>query len=258
LLILSQFVWVPRVMGREGHSGDLLGGPSTAGVMSAYKPGAWLDQPASGLTLGPANAPIRIEEFTDFQCPFCGRAHRVMLEVVKEFSGKVHLVHRDFPLDDHCNPAIPERFHENACNASFHARCAADQDSYWPFETMLFEHQKQLDDRTMLSIATKLGLNAGKLKVCVQAPGTREAVLRDIQEGIARGVQGTPTCFVNGEALVGAHPIEFWEQKIQSLLDAVESPAASASASSSAAPEGSAPSAPPPPASGSATPATHE
>ena len=252
VLLLSQFVWVPRVMGREGQSGDLLG-TSAAGIASSYKPGAWLDQPASGLTLGPANAPIRIEEFTDFQCPFCGRAHKVMLEVVKRFPGKIHLVHRDFPLDHNCNPAIPERFHENACNAAFHARCAADQDYYWPFETMLFEHQRQLDDRTLLSIASKLGLNANKMKACAQSPGTRESIVRDIQEGIARGVQGTPTCFVNGEALVGAHPMEFWEQKIQSLLDQAKRPAASGSASAAAAPTVSAP--PAPPTSGSAEPA---
>ena len=235
LLVLSQFLWIPRMLGREAHAAN----ESRPAAVENAKAGTWLDQPASRNTLGPVNATIQIEEFTDFQCPFCGRAHEVMLEVVKKYPGSIHLVHRDFPLDHHCNPGIQEPFHPDACGAAFFARCAADQDLYWPFEAMLFHNQRKLKKAAMLSFATTVGLDTDKMSACIMAKTTHEAVLADIEEGIKRGISGTPTFFVNGEAIVGARPVEFWDEKIQSLLGG--GPATSASAATTTPPPSSAP-----------------
>lgn len=233
LVALSQFYWVPRVMGREAHAAS----PQPPAATGA-KPGIWLGQTVSRNTLGPENAPIRIEEFTDFQCPFCGRAHDVMLEVVKKHPGKIHLVHRDFPLDHNCNPGITEQFHPDACGAAFFARCAAEQDLYWPFEAMLFHNQRKLKKASMMSFAEQVGLDTTKMETCIKASTTHEAVLADISEGLKRRISGTPTFFVNGEAIEGARPVEFWDEKIQSLL---ANPSGSSSAPTGSAPTGSAP-----------------
>jgi len=241
LVVLSQFFWVPRIMGREAHAANASDPPPAATNANV---GSWMGLPASRNTLGPVNAPIRIEEFTDFQCPFCGRAHDVMLEVVRKHPGKIHLVHRDFPLDHHCNPGIERRFHPDACKAAYFARCASNQDLFWPYEAMLFHHQRQLKKAPMLSFAKQVGLDEEKMKACVALETTREAVLADIKEGIERGISGTPTFFVNGEAIVGARPMEFWEQKLQSLLgeDATETSSSSSTPSMPTAEPGPSPS----------------
>ncbi len=226
LIGLSQFLWVPRVFEREAHAAN-----DATPLLDAReaKVGTWRGLPASGKTLGPADAPIRIEEFTDFQCPFCSRAHEVIVQVVEKYPGKIHLMHRDYPLDHNCNPAVPEPFHPDACAAAFFARCAADQDLFWPYESLLFHNQRKLKKAAMLSFAEQVGLDLEKMKACVQSDTTHKTVLADIEEGMKRGITGTPAFFVNGEAIVGARPIEFWDEKIQSLLN--PKPAASSSAS---------------------------
>ncbi len=255
ILGLSQFLWVPRIFGRPAHAADPA---ETLAAVSNAKVGTWRGLPASRNTLGPVNAPIRIEEFTDFQCPFCGKAHEVMLEVITRYPGKIHLIHRDYPLDHNCNPAIQEPFHPDACAAAFFSRCAAEQDLYWPYEALLFQNQRKLKKAAMLSFAETVGLDTAKMNACVMSKTTHQAVLADIEEGIKRGVAGTPAFFVNGEAIVGARPIEFWEEKIQQLLR--EGTPAGSAASASASPPASASASPPasasatPPASASATP----
>ena len=205
VLALSQLFWVPPIFERPSQ-----------------KPTAPIDfdgMPASRNTLGPPEAPIRIEEFTDFQCPYCGQAHRVMLDLMKRNPGKIHLIHRDFPLDHKCNPAIKEPFHPDACEAAYFARCAADQDKYWPFEALLFHEQKKLKPAAMYSFAEKVGIDRNKLAACVASDTTHQAVLADINEGSKRGVLGTPAFFVNGEMISGLRPIEFWQEKIEQLLN---------------------------------------
>jgi protein-disulfide isomerase/uncharacterized membrane protein len=247
---LSQFLWVPRIFGREAHAAN---DAKPLLEVGDAKVGTWRGLPASGKTLGPADAPIRIEEFTDFQCPFCSRAHDVMLQVVEKYPGKIHLMHRDYPLDHNCNPAVPEPFHPDACAAAFFARCAADQDLFWPYESLLFHNQRKLKKAAMLSFAEQAGLDLDKMNACVQSETTHKAVLADIEEGMKRGITGTPAFFVNGEAIVGARPIEFWDEKIRSLLH--PEPAASSSAALSASPPTSA-SAPPALPTASAPPAS--
>jgi len=229
LLALSQVMWMPEIVESDaGVSSD-----SKASEVQAND-GSWRGEPVSRQTLGQVNAPVQIEEFTDFQCPFCGRAHHVLLELVQRYPGKIHLVHRDYPLDKSCNPTISEAFHPDACNAAYFALCASEQNLYWPFEETLFANQRKLNDAFMLSAGESLGLDPSKLRTCVQAPSTRAAVLEDIREGIKRKIEGTPTVFLNGEPIVGAKPIDFWTAKIDAILGAARSdmaPPVSAAAS---------------------------
>jgi predicted DsbA family dithiol-disulfide isomerase len=179
--------------------------------------GAWSGLPTAGQTIGPPDAPLKIEEFTDFQCPHCGNAHTVMMEVLRRFPGKIHLVHRDFPLDLACNPMVKHPMHPHACEAARYARCAAQQGKYWPYEELLFENREQLGEGNLKALARRVGLDLDRLERCVRDPRTEQAVLDDINEGLRRKLGGTPTLFVNGEMMVGMRPLPYWEARIKRL-----------------------------------------
>jgi uncharacterized membrane protein len=195
---VSQFFWAGPLFRSHG------GGPS----------GAWEGLPVAGLSIGPKDAPVQIEEFTDFQCPHCGDAHRIMMEMLRRYPGKIHLQHRDFPLDMACNPMLKREFHPHACRAALYARCAGRQDRYWPYEELLFENREQLFEDNLRALANRVGLDRPKLDACLADPGTMQSLQDDINEGIRRKIHGTPTLFVNGERQVGLPPAGFWEKKL--------------------------------------------
>lgn len=209
-LAISQFFWVPRLLHADAK-------PPETKVAEA-----WHGLPTAGLTLGPKDAPITVEEFTDFECPYCSKAHHVMVRAVNAFRGKVYLVHRDFPLDMACHPMIQQRFHGFACQAAYYARCAGKQDKYWPYEAKLFENQQRLAAADLKGYAREIGLDLDRLAKCVESPATRAAVIEDIRLGLKRAMKGTPTFFVNGEMIVGLRPFEFWQSKFNALLQQAE------------------------------------
>ena len=196
---VSQFFWAaPLFRSRAG----------------ARQTGAWEGLPVAGLSVGPPNAPLQIEEFTDFQCPHCGDGHRVMMEMLRRYPGKIHLLHRDFPLDMACNPMLKREFHPQACRAALYARCSARQDRYWPYEELLFENREQLFEDNLRSLAADVGLDRKRLDACLADPGTMQALQTDINEGMQRKITGTPTIFVNGKKKVGMPPMSFWEKAL--------------------------------------------
>jgi protein-disulfide isomerase len=208
LLAVSQFFWVPRLLHASTrprpahHEGDPV----------------WKSLQFSGATLGPKDAPVVIEEFTDFECPHCGKAHRVMIRLLRQFPGKIHLIHRDYPLDNACNPILSGPFHRSACRAAFYARCAAQQDRYWPFEKLVFDNQDRLGRSDLERYARQAGLDPVRLGACVRNPHTRQAVVADIRRGVSKKMEGTPTFFINGEMVVGSRPLSFWVEKVSEHL----------------------------------------
>jgi len=203
VLGVSQFFWLPRLLHRDARR------PVQAGASQA-----WHGLPAEGLTIGPPDAPVKIEEFTDFECPFCGRAHEAMMQILQQFPGKIHLVHRDYPLDMACNPRIRRPFHRHACQAAYYARCAGEQGKYWPYEALLFRNRERLEHDDLLGYARQLGLDLTRMRACVRDERTFQAVRADLKLGVRHKISGTPTVFVNGEMVVGLYPPEFWIKKI--------------------------------------------
>jgi protein-disulfide isomerase len=121
-------------------------------------------------------------------------------------------------MDHACNPLLDRPFHPYACQAAIYARCAQQQNRYWPFEELLFENRERLEARQLQAYAKKAGLDTQALAQCVKKPSTLEAITKDIQLGLERKLQGTPTFFVNGQPIVGLKDDSFWQKKIQSLL----------------------------------------
>jgi protein-disulfide isomerase len=195
---LSQFFWMPRLL--------------PAGVK--MERGLWNGLTSAGLTLGPADAPLRIEVFTDYQCPFCDKANDALLSVAAKHPNAVYIRHRDFPLDMACNPTLDRPFHPNACEAARYARCAAAQNRFWAMDELLFLNQATLAEPDLRRLAAEAGLDPVRLDRCLADPATLRAIQVDIREGAKRGVEGTPAFFVNGEMVVGFKPAAYWEQRI--------------------------------------------
>jgi protein-disulfide isomerase len=177
------------------------------------------DREATSLSLGPSEAKVQIEDFTDYQCPYCKRSHDVMMELLRRFPGKIRYTHRDFPLDSACNPRAKSSFHPVACLAAYYARCAARQEKFQRMDANLFQENTVLDEDGLEAAARRAGLDRKKLEPCLAQPRTRKEIQDDLRDGAARGVVGTPTAFVNGEKVTGLRTIEVWEEKVRALLE---------------------------------------
>jgi protein-disulfide isomerase len=161
--------------------------------------------------LGDPNAPVTIIEFSDYECPFCGRFYSQTLPQIKSNyidTGKVKLVYRDFPLS----------FHQMAEPSALAANCAADQDKFWEFHDKAFENQGSLSEATLTAWAQELGLEMNAWNECRRDPQRREEIRSDLRDGTAAGVQGTPAFFVNGQLISGAQPFQAFEQLIEAEL----------------------------------------
>jgi protein-disulfide isomerase len=167
-----------------------------------------LDLPASAPSTGPASAPVTIVEFADYQCPYCHRAQGVIDEVLARYSGKVRLVHLDFPLDGHPG-AVP---------AARAARCAGEQGRFWEYHRNLMTARGSLDEADLKGRASALHLSASAFGACLSSGRHDAAIQASLRQGEELGVTGTPAYFVNGRMLSGARPIESFAELIDAEL----------------------------------------
>ena len=143
------------------------------------------DDPARG----PVAAPVTIVMFGDFQCPTCSRTYPVLQKVIAEFPSKIRFVERDFPL---------ENIHENAFRAAIAADAANAQGKFWEYGEFLYSHQDALDAASLKKYAEQLGLNVHQFEIDSNSEKFAAEVRKDMADGVAYGVTGTPTIFVNG------------------------------------------------------------
>jgi protein-disulfide isomerase len=142
------------------------------------------DQP----TKGNPNAPVTIIEFTDFQCPSCGRTQPIIEQVVHEMGDKVRLVVRDFPLDQH-------QFAQKAAEA---AEAARAQGKYWEYTAILFKNQNELGVPKLKEYAGQIGLDQARFDRELDSGQYAALVKRDLRDGGTIGVSSTPSIYVNG------------------------------------------------------------
>jgi protein-disulfide isomerase len=159
--------------------------------------------------IGPADAPITIVEFSDYQCPFCRRWHNEVYEpLLAAYPGQIRLVYRHFPLTS---------IHPDAMSAAEAAMCAGEQDAYWQFHEKLFASET-LGNNTYIQYAQDLGLNMSTFESCLSDHKYQEAVQADSDFAVNLGIRSTPTFFINGLAIVGAQPLEVFKQVIDKEL----------------------------------------
>jgi protein-disulfide isomerase len=158
---------------------------------------------------GPANAPIELVEFSDFQCPYCFRATPTVKQVLSAYGDKIHFVYRHYPLPNH----------PNARPAAEAAACAADQGKFWPFHDRLFQDPSKLSQSDLKHDAADLGLDTAKFDGCVDSHKLKAVVDADLQAGLEAGVDGTPAFFINGRMLSGAQPFDVFKRIIDEEIE---------------------------------------
>jgi protein-disulfide isomerase/uncharacterized membrane protein len=151
---------------------------------------------------GPAEAPIRVVEFSDFLCPYCRQIAGAFAGYIPQSGNRVVVYFKNYPLDNTCNTSLKQAVHTGACNVALGAICANDQGKFWAYHDRVFSApptNPQVSD--VVSMAREAGLDAGALESCVNNPATRQRLGAEIAEGVQAQVQGTPTLFINGKKL---------------------------------------------------------
>ncbi len=160
--------------------------------------------------LGPAEAPITIIEFSDYECPYCQKWHvQVWPQIQETYGDQVRLVYRDFPLTS---------IHANATPAAAAANCAREQEQYWEFNELLFSNRYRLSKSSYQLYAEELGLDMPAFNECLDSGRHNEEVQADFDFAASLGVRSTPTFFVNGIPVVGAQPYEVFADLIEKEL----------------------------------------
>lgn len=138
---------------------------------------------------GPANAPVTIIMFSDFQCPACAGTHPELKRVMAEYPGKIKLAVRDFPL---------ESIHPEAFGAAVAANAAHAQGKFLEYIEILYASQEALDAASLRKYAERVGLDLKRFDADIAKPEYAAEVRKDLADGAKLGVGGTPTIFVNG------------------------------------------------------------
>jgi len=142
--------------------------------------------------LGPADAPVVLVEYGDYQCPHCGRAHAVLQQVLAELGDAVRFIFRNFPLSESHPDA--DAAAEAAESVAAHGGNAA----FWDMHDILYENQDALSVDDLLGYAAAAGVDAGAVADDLSSGAQRWRVRDDVRSGERSGVTGTPTFFVNG------------------------------------------------------------
>lgn len=156
-------------------------------------------------SMGDPNAPIKVEEFSDFQCPYCRLfADEEETAIIDKYvnTGKVYFTYTSFSFLDG-NGLDGES--KSAAQAAY---CAADQGKFWEYHDILFANQNSENagdfaDKRLIAFAEKLGLDMDEFRGCFNGNTYRQQVLDDLARGRSLGVSATPTFFVNGTKVQG-------------------------------------------------------
>jgi len=201
LLLILALVW--RYIPRDAPGTPPQPSPEeTAAITIAnfeQMPRQTIEVSAADFTLGPADAPVTIVEFSDFQCPYCRVGAETVRGILTKHPEEVRLVFKNFPIDTACHDELQRQLHPLACKAALLARCAGQwkPDLFWKTHDALFR-TSELSEEILGEIATALSLEIGALNRCMESPEALQKVKEDITLARKLGVTGTPTFFVNG------------------------------------------------------------
>lgn len=232
-LIVSGSIFSVRTGGEKISGGGSLLLPQPENGGAPDSPGQKSDGPVKisvddDPVLGDKNAPVTLIEFSDYECPFCKRSFDQLLPEIKKTyidTGKLKLVYRDFPLS----------FHANAQKEAEAAECARAQGNdvtYFKYHDQIFTQTTSNGTGLALTqlpvIAKNLGLNVDQFQACLDSGKFKNEVDKDVADGIAAGVSGTPTWIIGassedgmitGNLIVGAQPFAAFKTVIDEILN---------------------------------------
>ncbi len=191
--------------GRYALSTDKLGVPA----------GKFLSLPEikeGDIQTGPADAKVKIVEYSDFQCPYCRLLHPAVNQVLNDYKDKVQFSYKQFPLD----------FHPQANNAALASECANEQGKFSAYADNLFAKQdewtKTEGTQKFKDYAVRFGLKSGQFNDCLDSKKYQDKINADTEEGKKFGVTGTPGTFINDQFFGGAVPAEELKKAIDAEL----------------------------------------
>jgi protein-disulfide isomerase len=158
---------------------------------------------------GPANAPVTLTEYGDYQCPYCGEAYSIVKQLQQKFGNNLRFVFRNFPL---------AQIHAHAEVAAEAAEAAGAQNKFWEMHDYLYEHQDKLAAPQLIAAAKPLGLDVERFTDDLNQHAYAERVREDFLSGVRAGVNGTPTFFINGVRHDGAWDLDSLSEAINAQL----------------------------------------
>ena len=159
--------------------------------------------------LGPATAPVTLVEYGDYECPFCGAAHKSVEQVLQVMGNDLRFAFRHFPLS---------QIHPHAYQAAEAAEAAGAQGRFWEMHDLLFENQDRLGLRDLIGYAGALGLDLERFVTDLRGHAHAGRLREDFLSGVRSGVNGTPTFFVNGLRHDGGYDVEVLLEALRSEL----------------------------------------
>jgi protein-disulfide isomerase len=166
-----------------------------------------LDRPLQGNL----RSKLVIVEFADFQCPYCTRVFPIIRETITKYDDDVLYIYRQFPVEN-----------ENSLMIAQASLCAHDQGKFWQLHDRLYTyHDAVFNDpgSVVPQLAQQAGVNMDEYRSCMSSEKFKSQVLEDADDGVATGVAGTPTFFINGNKIEGVITAAQWDQIIASALE---------------------------------------
>jgi protein-disulfide isomerase len=160
---------------------------------------------------GDPDAPILMVEYSDFECPFCGRWIDETYPSIDENyiqTGQVKLVFKHFPLS----------FHQNALPAALASECAHEQGMFWEMHDIIFANQESLSTANLKQWAADIGLDTEQFNGCFDSQKYADQIQQDMAEGIEEGISGAPGFIINGVVISGALPYESFTEVFDGML----------------------------------------
>ena len=162
---------------------------------------------------GNPQAPIKIIEHIDLQCPACANGSIILRDYIQRFPNKLYIQIKYFPLVS---------IHAHSIRSATFADCAALQGKFWPFLDRLMDQQSvwsksSAPDAEFFKIAQEIGLNENSLKSCIADPKIADKIYKDKEAASGLGIQSTPTYFINGKMIVGTKLLQEELNKLLSI-----------------------------------------
>lgn len=193
--------------------------PAAGGSLPAAPPGLPDSQPSppavpvdvgNAPVKGSENAPLTMVEFVDFHCGFCKKVAPTLHRLYEKYQGKMRWVFKHYPLSA---PGAGSFLTHRA------SMCAHEQGKFWEYAEAIFALPGSPAEEDLKSLARKTGLDMNQFEECLESERYDRTILDNKSEGIQKGVQGTPSVFINDQAVNGAYPYEHFEALVESILD---------------------------------------